>query len=84
MTNNPSYASLSYLCGNVRELGREEGKYIHSGQVGHLSKGGIYHLGHLSMYTFRLSNRVICLTAGDEKLWNMGGDQRTTPLSLTS
>lgn len=45
---------------SVGTEGREESKYIYSGQISHLSKGGIYHPGHLSMYTFRLSNRVIC------------------------
>ena len=40
-------------------------------QVGHLSKVGIYHLGHLSVYILGV-NRVRCQNAKGEKLWNIG------------
>ena len=48
-------------------------------QVGHQIKGGIYHLGHLSMCTFRVTNRIKCLNAGNERLWNMEGGRGSTP-----
>lgn len=47
--------------------------------VGHLTKNVIYHLGHLFMYTSGVSDRVRCLIAGDERLWNMGGGRGAAP-----
>lgn len=49
---------------------------------GRIGANGIYsgrHLGYLSMYIFRVSNRFRHLTAENERPWNTGGKGKAVP-----
>lgn len=54
--SKPFDALLSYLCGNLRKEGKEPEVFT---LIGHLSKRGIYHLGHSSIYIFGVNNRPV-------------------------